>query len=368
MSNITKALRRGLSSGLPTVLAILAALILGGVIMVVLGYNPGEAYGELLRGAFVGAFNFGSTLERFTPLLLTGLAFTVSATAGVFNVGVEGQLYLGAFAATWVGLFVKGVPPFIHITLAILFAMVVGALWGAIPGALRAYYNANEICTTIMLNYVAILFTSYLVNRPFSGGTGAPETKTIASSAFLPWIMPPSRANIGLFIAIAAMIITYWIIHRTSFGYEIRAVGQNTSFSEYVGIKPKRTVLMAMMLSGAIAGLAGSIEILGINRRFVDSFSPGYGFDGIVVAALSGNNITVLPIFSFFLAVLKSGAAAMERFTGVPKELLGTIEAIFIILTASKVAFEIRRRRADEPIAGAGKPGEKGREAEVTVN
>ncbi len=360
MGQLRRMLRESVSSGFTTAAAIVVSLLIGGALMLLLGYNPLEAYRELAVGAFVGAFNFGSTLERFTPLLLTGLAFTVAAKSGAFNVGVEGQLYLGAFAATWVGLSLTGLPPVVHVTLAMLLAAVVGGAWALIPGSLKAYYRANEICTTIMLNYVATLFTSYLVNRPFSGGTGAPETKTIASSAFLPWILLPSRANVGLFIALAVLLVMFWVVHRTSLGYELRAVGENPSFAEYVGIEPRRSLVIAMVLSGAVAGLAGSIEILGINRRFVDNFSPGYGFDGIVVATLAGNRIVALPFFAFFLAVLKSGAAAMERFTGVPKELLGTIEAVFIILTASKMVFQLRRRRPSEPAARASDDAQHG--------
>jgi len=185
-----------------TLLSLLVSFLIGGIVIVLMGYNPLEVYEQIFRGALIGKFNLGGTLEKFVPLLLTGIAFAVSSKVAVFNVGVEGELYLGAMAAAWIGFAVKGIPSIVHIPLALGIAMLVGALWAAVPGVLKAYYKVNEVTTTILLNYVAQYFTSYLVNYPLSAQKGTPQTPNIEVSAKLSSIMPPSRANTGLFIAI----------------------------------------------------------------------------------------------------------------------------------------------------------------------
>ncbi|MDD4365651.1 MAG: ABC transporter permease, partial [Synergistales bacterium] len=210
-----------------TVATISFSLLFGAAVVAFMGHSPLEAYRELLRGAFWGRFNFGGTLERFVPLLLTALAFAVSSKVAVFNVGVEGELYLGAIAAAWVGVAAAGLPMAFHIPLCLVVAMVAGSLWAAIPGALKACWRVNEVCVTILANYVAIYITSYLVGYPLSAGTGVPQTKALAATARLARILPPSRANVGLFIALAALLFTWWLVHRSTWGYRMRAVGEN---------------------------------------------------------------------------------------------------------------------------------------------
>lgn len=310
------------------------SLLIGAVVIALLGYNPIEAYSQLFRGAFVGKLNFGGTLERFVPLMLTALAFATSAKVSVFNVGVEGELYLGAIAAAWVGFAFKGLSPFVHLPLCILAAMLAGGIWAFIPGALRAFWKVNEVCVTILMNYVAIYITSYLVAYPLSAKTGIPQTPLMAPSARLLRIMPPSRANIGLFIAIGALVIVWFILTRTTWGYRIRQVGQNPAFAEYAGIRAKSTVIWGMILSGSIGGLAGALEVMGIYGYFLDGFSQGIAFDGMLAALIAKNDLKMVPVLAFFLAVLKAGALGMERFTGVPKALVDSIIAIFILIAA----------------------------------
>lgn len=317
-----------------TVFTIGLSLLIGAGVIAILGYSPIEAYTQLFRGAFVGKLNFGGTLERFVPLMLTALAFAVSAKVSVFNVGVEGELYLGAIAAAWAGFAFKGLSPFVHVPLCIFAALLAGGAWAFIPGALRAYWKVNEICVTILMNYVAIYITSYLVAYPLSAKTGVPQTPLMEQSARLFRIMRPSRANIGLFIALGALVLVWFLLTRTTWGYRIRQVGQNPTFAEYAGIRAKATVIWGMILSGALGGLAGALEVMGIYGYFLDSFSPGIAFDGMLASLIAKNDLKMVPVLAFFLAVLKAGALGMERFTGVPKALVDSIIAVFILIAA----------------------------------
>lgn len=326
-------------------LTTLVSILIGAVIMLALGHNPIEAYFELFKGAFVGKLNFGTTLQKFVPLLLTAIAFAVSSRVGVFNVGVEGELYLGAIVAAWVGFTFTNVPGPILILLCIAAAMLVGAAWAYIPGSLKAYLGVNEVCVTILMNYVAKYITSYLVNGPMSAKTGVPQTPAIANGAKLLQFMRPSQANTGLFIAIAVVIIVFWILSRTTLGYKYTSVGLNPMHAQYVGIDPKKTMINAMFLSGAIGGIAGALEVLGTYGYFLDNFSSGIAFDGMLAALIVKNDIKMVPFMAFFLAVLKSGALGMERYTGVPKSIVDTIIAIFIIFATMETLFAFLQKR-----------------------
>jgi ABC-type uncharacterized transport system permease subunit len=336
-----------------TLVTIAISLAIGAVVMAGMGYDPVKAYGALFTGAFVGKFNFGGTLERFVPLLLTALAFAVSSKVSVFNVGVEGELYIGAITAAWAGVFFKGFPAIVHIPLCFLTAMAAGAAWAAIPGALKAYLKVNETCTTILLNYVATFFTSFVANSIFSAGTGIPQTPPIAASAQLVRIMRPSRANIGVFVALGLYALVWFLLTRTAWGYRIRSVGTNPGYASAVGINAPLMMVVGMAASGAVGGLAGSIEVMGIYGYFLDSFSPGIAFDGMLASLIAKNDLRMIPVLSFFLAALKAGALGMERLTGVPKSLLDAVIAIFILLASLDIMRTARRG------------GKRGREAKA---
>ncbi|RCW43760.1 MULTISPECIES: ABC transporter permease [unclassified Halanaerobium] len=330
-------------------IAVFTAMIVGTLVIYFMGYDILESYEALYQGAFKGRFNFGGTLERFVPLLLSGLAFAVASKASIFNIGVEGQLYFGAITAAFFGYIIKGVPSLVHIPVTLLLAAAAGGLWAVIPGFLRAKYNVNEVTTTIMLNYVAIFFVGYIVNHPFKNpNVGVPQTPNVQPTARLPKIMLPSRANIGIFIALALLVFFIWLLNKTTFGYKVRAVGFNPFFTDYVGVKSKLIMVLTMFLSGAIGGVLGGVEVLGIHGYVLDNFSPGYGFDGIMVGLLARNNLKALPFVAFFLAALRSGAINMERFTGVPKEVIGVIEAVIILLAAAEVIVEIKKRKSSD--------------------
>lgn len=326
-------------------LTTLVSILIGAVIMLTLGHNPIEAYFQLFKGAFVGKLNLGTTLQKFVPLLLTSFAFVVSSRAGVFNVGVEGELYLGAIAAAWVGFTFTSLPGPLLILLCIVVAALIGAAWSYIPSSLKAYLGVNEVCVTILMNYVAKYITSYLVNGPLSAKTGVPQTPSIANGAKLTQFLKPSQANTGLFIAIALAIVIYWILTKSSWGYKFTSVGLNPFHAEYIGINPKRNIIHAMYLSGAIGGIAGALEVLGTYGYFLDNFSSGIAFDGMLAALIVKNDIKMVPFMAFFLAVLKSGALGMERYTGVPKSIVDTIIAIFIIFATMEALFAFNKKR-----------------------
>lgn len=323
-------------------LSILVALFIGGIVIVIMGYNPFIAYQELFKGAFQGNFGFGSTLAKFTPLLLTALAFHISTTVSVFNVGVEGSLYLGAMAAAWAGFGIQGVPAVIHVPICLLVGALAGGLWALIPAALKAYYNVNEICTTILLNYVAIDITSYMVNFPLSSKSGSPQTPSIADSASLTEFMLPSKANTGLFIALALFAVLYWMLYHTTMGYKLRSTGANPAFSEYVGINPKHEMMKGMFISGALGGVAGAIEVMGVYGCFLDNFSNGIANNGMLVALISRGDIRVIPVMAFFLAILQSGALGMQRYTSIDDSIIDAIIALFILFATMQGLFKLK--------------------------
>lgn len=329
-------------------LTIVVSMLIGAILMVALGYNPVQAYFELFKGAFVGKLNIGTTLQKFVPLLLTAIAFVISSRVGVFNVGVEGELYLGAIVAAWFGYNFSGIPGPLHILVCFLASMAIGAAWAYIPGKLKSSWGVNEVCVTILMNYVAKYITSYLVNGPFSAKSGTPQTPSVLKDTMLAQFMKPSQANIGLFIAVAVVAVVFWLMSRTTEGYKYTSVGLNPAFSEYVGINPKKVMVRAMLLSGAIGGIAGCIEILGVYGYFLDNFSAGIAFDGMLAALIVKNDIKMVPIMAFFLAVLKSGALGMERYTGVPKSIVDTIIAVFIIFATMEALFAYHKKRQEK--------------------
>lgn len=325
-------------------LTTLASLLIGAIIMLALGFNPVYAYIELFKGAFIGKLNFGTTIQKFLPLLMTSMAFAVAARVGAFNIGVEGQMYLGAMAAAWFGFTFVKLPGLVIILVAMVLAAFVGAAWGAVPATLKVKLGVNEVCTTILMNYVAILFTSYLVNGPFSAKTGVAQTPAIAESARLMKFLKPSQAHIGVAIGIVIVISLIWILTRSKIGYKFMTVGLNPFHAEYIGIDPKKAVVGGMMLSGAIGGIAGALEVHGTYGYFLDGFSVGIAFDGMLASLIVKNNLKLTPFMAFFLAALKSGALGMERYTGVPKSIVDTIIAIFIIFATMDTLFSFVKK------------------------
>ncbi len=324
------------------VLTIFFALTVGAIFILLIGQNPFEVYWQLFRGVFVNKRTFGMTLANFTPLLLTTVAFAVAAKAGAFNVGVEGEVFLGGIAAAYVGIYVDLPGPLLLIA-CFLAAIIVGALWAFIPGFLKAYYNVNEVCVTILMNTVAFQITSYLISGPMSAGVA--NAQSLPVKVTLTKILKPSNLNTGIFIAIFVVILIVFMLNKTTFGYYIKACGINPKNAEFVGINPKKIFVNSMMLSGAIGGLAGCIEVLGVYGFFLNNFAYSLGINGMLASLIVKNNIAAGPIMAFFLAMLKSGAMGMQQNTGVPKSIIDTITAIFIIIATMELLFQGKRKK-----------------------
>jgi simple sugar transport system permease protein len=296
------------------------------------------------------------TLRWFSPLLLTGLACAVAFRGGIWNMGVDGQLYMGAITATAVALKCNSIPAPILLPLVILSGMVAGAIWAGIAGLLRIYCGAKEVVTTVLLNYIAFHFTDYMVLGPLKGSGGyavAESSDLIAENLWLPRLIPGSAVSIGLIFSIVAVILSYFILNVTTFGYENKLIGTNMAFASYGGVNVKRTFFVSIALSGAIAGLAGVIEIIGIHHRFPIRFSSNLGFDGIVVTILANNSAAGVPISGLFFAILRNGSYNIERLSDVPRTLVTVVQALVILMVGAKFVFRNSwHRNKDKENAG----------------
>ena len=323
---------RILTIGLP-IASVILALIIGSILLLLINVNPLEAYKYLIFGNFTNIYNISEIFVKATPIILTGLAFTFSFRTGLFNIGAEGQMFSGAIAAVFVGLKTGHLNPAISITLCLLAAVIAGGLWGLIPGILKGIFGSSEIITTIMLNYIALYLVSFVVDKPLREASGFyPQTDLIGENAFLPYIIPNTRLHIGILVAILIAIIIYLLIWKTPFGYRLRAVGHNPDGAEYSGISIKRSIIISLAISGAIAGVAGFTEINGIHHRLLDNFSKNVGFDGIAAALLGNANPIGVIITSILLGMLQTGANSMQRGVGVPANIVSIIQALIIIL------------------------------------
>lgn len=322
------------------------ALVVGAVIMLVSGKDAWNAYKVLFESAFGSGRAIANTLLAATPLILTGLATVIAFRAGIFNVGVEGSLYIGAFAAAWAGFTLVDLPGVVLAPLAFLLAGLLGAAWSLIPGYLRARLRVDEVVTTIMLNYVAILFTTYLVNGPFFvPGMANAMSKSVAPQAQLLRLAPPSQLNTGFLLALACIVAMIFLFRRTTLGYELRTVGSNPLFARWSGMPVGSIILRVMFISGFLGGLAGAGQVLGVHYRFVANFSPGYGFDGITVALLGRSTPTGAFLAALFFGALRNGGATMELFTDVPRNLVDILQALIIFFVAIDLSLSWLRWR-----------------------
>ncbi len=330
-----------LQQGFRLVITFLLALAIGALILVATGQNPINAYQLILQGAFGTRTNIMGTLMVSTPLILTGLACAVAFRASIFNVGIPGSLYLGAFAAAWTGFTFTSLPGPIIILLAFLLAGVAGGGWGFIPGYLKARFEVNEIVTTLMLNNVAILLTSYLVNYHFlPPGTANSVSYEIDPSAQLPTFTRSSQLNLTIVIALVAVVLVYLMFYRTTLGYEIRTVGDSKQFSRASGINVSRLIVMAMVISGFIGGIAGAGQVLGVHYRFIAGFSPGYGFTGITVTLLAQHNPFGVLVAALLFGVLQNGGSYVQFFSSIPLDLVDIVQGIVIMLVTAQFSLD----------------------------
>jgi simple sugar transport system permease protein len=258
----------------------------------------------------------------------------------MFNIGIEGQLILGALAGGWIGAQELGAPKLVHLPLALAAAAIAGGLWGAVPGALKARTGAHEVITTIMLNYLAYRVSSYAVGTggPLRGEARQPATDATADSARMLPLIDRTRLSAGIILAVVAAGILWYLLFRTTFGYRVRTVGLSRGAAAYAGIGWGRTITLAMLGSGALAGLGGAVEVLGLHYRYYDDFSPGYGFTAIAVGLVGRNNPIGVVLAAFVFGVLNSGATEMQREAGTSKELVQVLQALVILAVAALAA------------------------------
>jgi len=307
------------------------------------GRNPVTGYVALINGAFGSKYNIATTFAKTVPLVLTGLATSISFRSGISNIGGEGQLYLGAFGAALIGITFVNLPGIVGIPLALAASLIAGGLYALFPAILKVRYNIDEVIVTIMLNTVAVLLTSYLVNYPFASEIGKMGgTEIIAEGYQLSRLVRLSTLNTSIFYVAVISIIMYYLLERTSIGYEIKMVGQNSNFSRYGGINVKRRMIFAMVVSGALCGIAGAFEVLGVHYRFLQHISPGYAWDGMLIALIVKNNPIGVVLMSIFFGALKTGSISMENATGIPSELISVIQSIIILFIAGESGFKAK--------------------------
>jgi len=319
------------------VVAVLLAVLIGAVILIVSGANPIEAYLALLRGSFGSLTALGRTLEKATPLIFSGLAVAFAFKAGMFNIGAQGQLLLGAVTAAFLGFAIHGLPAFIHMPLALIGGALAGGLYGAIPGALKAYRGAHEVIVTIMLNYIAINITDYLADGPWkdtSPGNIVARTPVIEPSASIGRLGP---IPIGFIIAIVIAFVVWWLLFKTTVGLEIRMVGLSPDAARYAGIKVARTLILTMVISAILAGIGGAVETQGVVGRFQPGFNTGLGFDGITVAMLGKTHPFGTIPAAILVGAMKAGSSEMQFASGVAKEITDVIQALILFFVAADV-------------------------------
>lgn len=325
--------------------AVLLALLIGAILLAVSGANPLKAYSALIDGSFGSMNAFGRTLEKATPLIFSGLAVAFAFKAGLFNIGAQGQLLLGALVSATVGFMVKGLPPILHASLALLAGAAAGALYGAIPGALKAYTGAHEVITTIMLNYVAINVTDYFADGPLKDTGIVARTPEILDSARIPAI---GKIPGGFLLALLAAVIIWWLLWHTTIGFEIRTVGLNANAAKYAGMRVAFTIILTMVISGLLAGAGGAIETQGIVGRYQPGFNTGLGFDGITIALLGKTNPFGIIPAALLIGAMKAGASTMQFDAGVAKEITDVIQALMLFfVTADLIVRKLIRARDD---------------------
>lgn len=331
------------------VLGILAGMLVGTVIFLIKGANPLVGYTALFRGALGSLENISDSLVKTIPLGLTGLAVVISYRAGIFNIGCEGQLQAGAIAATFLGTQISGLPPALHIFLCILGALVAGSLVALIPALAKAYRGYNETVITMLLNYIFLYLAGYMVHGPLmEPGQNLPQSARLFQSAQLPRL-PGSRLHLGIVFLLLAAVGMWWLLNRSAFGFQVRASGLNPRAAFAAGIPAKRIMIRAMLISGALAGLAGAAEIMGVHGRLIENFSPGYGYDAIAVALLAGLHPLGALLSAFFFGALRSGASSMQIVTGLPVSFVQIIQGVsvlFIVAATGMPRFLKRVRRA----------------------
>lgn len=336
-------------------IAVVAAFLVGGIFVLLIGDSPIETYKQLIGNAFTWPDGIGYTLFLATPLIFTGLAVAVAFRCGLLNIGAEGQLYVAAFATAWVGIKFGGVvvngnapfaslPAIALVPLTMLTAILVGAFWGAIPGFLKARFGSHEVINTIMLNFIAVALCSYFTQYHYKvAGDPILQSAEIGGGAqiarlgkFIPGFPERIPLNLAFILALLACVFVYVFLWKTKWGYEIRATGANPTAAEYGGISVRKQIVLAMAVSGGLAGMVGINEVLGYHHRYYDGFSDNYGFTGIAVALLGRNHPVGILLAAILFAILLRGGIFVDAFTDhVSKDIVQILQALVILFVAA---------------------------------
>jgi general nucleoside transport system permease protein len=331
---------------LRSALAFIVALGIGAVIIALMGVNPLHAYAALLKGAFGNRNSLAETLLRAIPLGLAGVGVAIAFQAGVFNVGSEGQLYMGAMAAAWAGLAFHALPQIPLLLVMAAAAILAAGIWAGIAGVLKAWMKANEMINTIMLNYIAIFLVSFLVHGPLKDpASPLGQTARLPRAGYLPMLLPGTRLNIGLIILVVMAVLFFFIMRRTSWGFHVRVTGRSVPVAQASGIPVKAVTISVLAISGMLAGLAGFCEAAGVQHRMIENISPGYGYTAIVVALLGQINPLGVLIAAFLFAALQIGASTMESAVHVPSSVITVIQYMVVLLLIGRGAFDLVRAR-----------------------
>jgi general nucleoside transport system permease protein len=342
-SSIINVLKSISDASLVPILAILTAVVFGGIIIKMVGGDPVQAYRGLIEGSLGSKKALSETAVWATPYIFAGLAVALAFKGGLFNIGAEGQLAVGAVFSSLIGYALPewlgfNLPAIIHIPLAVLFGMLMGGVWAGIVGWLKAYTGGHEVINTIMMNYIALNTTSFLLNgimKDRSPTNVIARTPLIAESARIPPIFEGFRMHWGFILALLVALLIWWLLAKTTLGFQIRTVGLNPDAAKYAGMNVKRIIILTMMLSGMLAGLAGSIEVTGLNYRHELGFSIGYGFDAIAIALLGKSHPLGVVLASFLFAAMRNGATRMQFLTQLPVDLISMIQALILLLVAA---------------------------------
>ncbi len=358
--NKGQALKSVLNSLMVPALAIITATIVGGIVIAVVGGNPFAAYSGLLQGAFGSVKAISETAVWATPYIFAGLAVALAFKGGLFNIGGEGQLALGATTAAFVGYALPAwvgyeMPTIVLLPITIGAGIMVGFIWGAIPGALKAFTGAHEVINTIMMNYIALNIVSFLMNGPIKDKDPLnviARSPLIAEGARIAPIFDNLRVHWGFVLALLAAAFVWWLLWKTTLGYEIRTVGANPDAAKYAGINVKKIMTFTMGLSGLLAGLAGTIEVTGLNYRHELGFSSGYGFDAIAIALLGKNHPGGVVMAAILFAAMRNGATRMQFLTQIPVDIISVIQALILLFIAadSIIRYIYRVRQSGEKV------------------
>ncbi len=358
ITSLGRSLLRGL--GMP-ILASILAIVIGAIIAASVGFNPLVVYSSLLSGAFGSSVNIANTVAGAIPLTIVGLGLALAFRAGLFNIGAEGQYWVGVMVAVWLGYSVHISPGWLHSLICIIGAMLAGGLWGGvIPGLAKAFRGAHEVITTMMMSYIGIFLAKYMIeNGPMREPGYIPQSKQIDANAWLSMIVQNTQLTTGVYIALVAVVVVWWLLFHTTFGFQIRTVGFNQRAARYAGMSVPLFTVLSLGLSGVLAGLAGAVQVLGLSHHLSEGFSTQYGFTAIVAALLARNNPFGVVLAALFFSALATGGQTMQVVSGVPASLTDVLTGLIIFFVAAEQMVPLtlswyqrqKRRRSTSMIA-----------------